>query len=365
MSYLSQPSRSPRRRRSGGRGLALAGLALAGLVAGAGLLAHRDPRSPARDEARNERPARAIAAAAPADIRWLDPRPYGTEAPTFVRAGPPIAGFRAAAAQTPVDEVATAAVTVAAVVAQPPPAARFADAVPLPVPRPAEFAAPRPTERLAERPVEQPRPSRRGRLAALPAPAEDPGFFEKLFGLAPAPSPGPALSYASVGTPSLGRSPSLGRLDPGPSAGGTAVYDITARTVTLPSGERLEAHSGLGDKMDDPRHVNVRMRGATPPGIYDLTERERLFHGVRAIRLNPVGGSAAIHGRDGLLAHTYMLGPRGDSNGCVSFRNYDRFLQAYLRGEVRRLVVVAGDSGLPRLAGDSPARGRASSDRDG
>ena len=73
-------------------------------------------------------------------------------------------------------------------------------------------------------------------------------------------------------------------------------------------------------------------------------ERERLFHGVRAIRLNPVGGSAAIHGRDGLLAHTYMLGPNGDSNGCVSLRDYDRFLQAYLRGEVRRLVVVAGSS---------------------
>ena len=91
----------------------------------------------------------------------------------------------------------------------------------------------------------------------------------------------------------------------------------------MPNGERLEAHSGLGDKLDDPRFVHVRMRGATPPGTYDLTERERLFHGVRALRLNPVGGSAAIHGRNGLLAHTYMLGPNGDSNGCVSFKNYD------------------------------------------
>jgi len=36
-----------------------------------------------------------------------------------------------------------------------------------------------------------------------------------------------------------------------------------------------------------------------------------------------------------------MLGPNGDSNGCVSFRNYDAFLQAYLRGEVKRLAVVA------------------------
>ena len=55
----------------------------------------------------------------------------------------------------------------------------------------------------------------------------------------------------------------------------------------LPSGRRLEAHSGFGDLMDNPRHVRVRMQGATPPNIYNLTLRERLFHGVRAIRLNP------------------------------------------------------------------------------
>jgi hypothetical protein len=55
-----------------------------------------------------------------------------------------------------------------------------------------------------------------------------------------------------------------------------------------------------------------------------------------------VGGPEAVHGRVGLLAHTYMLGASGASNGCVSFRDYDKFLQAYLRGEVQRLVVVAG-----------------------
>jgi hypothetical protein len=36
-----------------------------------------------------------------------------------------------------------------------------------------------------------------------------------------------------------------------------------------------------------------------------------------------------------------MLGPNGDSNGCVSFKDYDAFLQAYVRGEVKRLTVVA------------------------
>lgn len=126
----------------------------------------------------------------------------------------------------------------------------------------------------------------------------------------------------------------------------TAVYDISARTVYLPGGARLEAHSGLGEKMDDPRYIHVRMRGPTPPNVYTLTMREQLFHGVRAIRLNPVDGRK-MFGRDGMLAHTYMLGPNGQSNGCVSFRDYDKFLQAFLDGEVNRLVVVESLNGAP------------------
>jgi hypothetical protein len=109
----------------------------------------------------------------------------------------------------------------------------------------------------------------------------------------------------------------------------------------MPDGTKLEAHSGLGDMLDDPRHVRVKMRGATPPHVYDLTMREQLFHGVKALRLVPVGGEGEIFGRSGLLAHTYMLGPNGDSNGCVSFRNYDAFLKAYVNNKVKRLVVVA------------------------
>jgi len=119
----------------------------------------------------------------------------------------------------------------------------------------------------------------------------------------------------------------------------TAIYDITARTVYLPSGRRLEAHSGFGDLMDDPRHVHMRMQGATPPNVYNLTLRERLFHGVRAIRLSPVDGSR-MYGRAGILAHPYMLGANGQSNGCVSLSDYPEFLNAFLRGEVTRLVVV-------------------------
>jgi hypothetical protein len=121
----------------------------------------------------------------------------------------------------------------------------------------------------------------------------------------------------------------------------TAVYDISARKVYLPDGTELEAHSGLGSRMDDPSNVHVKMHGSTPPHVYDLTMREALFHGTEAIRMTPVGGSGRIFGRAGLLAHNYLLGPRGDSNGCVSFKDYDTFLQAFKKGHVKRMVVVA------------------------
>ena len=122
--------------------------------------------------------------------------------------------------------------------------------------------------------------------------------------------------------------------------GQTAVYDISAQAVYLPNGSKLEAHSGLGGLMDNPAHVDQRMVGATPPNVYDLKPREKLFHGVAALRMTPVGENE-MHGRTGLLVHSYMLGPNGDSNGCVSFRNYDAFLQAYSNGQIKRLAVVA------------------------
>jgi Protein of unknown function (DUF2778) len=141
--------------------------------------------------------------------------------------------------------------------------------------------------------------------------------------------------------------------------GRTAIYDITARTVYLPSGRRLEAHSGFGDLIDNPRYVHVRMQGATPPNVYSLTLRERLFHGVRAVRLNPVDDNR-MYGRAGILAHPYMLGANGQSNGCVSFSDYPEFLNAFLRGEVTRLVVVERLESPPGkfAAGQLPDRGR-------
>jgi hypothetical protein len=91
--------------------------------------------------------------------------------------------------------------------------------------------------------------------------------------------------------------------------------------------------------MDDARYVNLKGQGPTPPNTYKLVMREEPFHGVRAIRLVPVG-DGKMFGRDGLLAHSYMLGPNGESNGCVSFSDYPAFLDAYLKGEVDRLAVV-------------------------
>ena len=127
--------------------------------------------------------------------------------------------------------------------------------------------------------------------------------------------------------------------------GFTAVYDISARTVYLPNGKSLEAHSGMGNLRDDPEHVSVPKAGATPPAVYELKLRESLFHGVQALRMIPVAGSD-ISGRSGLLAHSFMLGPDGDSNGCVSIKDYDRFLKAFNDGEINRLVVVPSLSSI-------------------
>jgi hypothetical protein len=173
---------------------------------------------------------------------------------------------------------------------------------------------------------------------------------EKLWGKQS--SHGSLLAYASADasvTGSLGQNlgPDLGQ-NQNPALGGsapydrsTAVYDISAHTVYLPDGTKLEAHSGLGSELDDPHSARIRMRGVTPPHIYELKPREALFHGVPALRLNPIGGEEAIYGRSGLLAHTYMLGPNGDSNGCVSFKDYNAFLNAYRNQGIKRLAVVA------------------------
>jgi len=347
---------------------ALALTALGGLAV-AGMLQPQDRAAPAPVETAQvsgETEGAETVQAAPGALAWmLDPTPVlDTASRGFVPRTPQASAFRAppapepsapepapTLAALPADQAADAAPAVTPRPAAP--TARLALTVPLPVRRPDEFryeprmqtaraATPRIATASAARASTEPT-----RSVFSAAVTDNRNFLEKMFDLpgsapAPASASDKAMAYAGLDSGAVD-SAARRRVVPGPvSEPGVAVYDISAATVTLPSGEVLEAHSGLGVAQDNPDHVHVRMRGATPPGVYDLREREALFHGVRAIRLNPVGGSAAIHGRDGILAHTYMLGPSGASNGCVVFRNYTRFLQAYLSGQVRRLVVVPG-----------------------
>jgi hypothetical protein len=236
---------------------------------------------------------------------------------------------------------------------------------------PADQIAPLPPRRptLFTRQAPAPEPPTVARAEATPdvaAPepkaAPGPGVFEKLFGKSgaqPAKTPDATLAYAAAPPATEGVSSALaarGGMGSGGGFGGflrglnmssspatrfgdhVAVYDISARVVYLPDGTKLEAHSGLGTARDDPNSVNERMRGPTPPATYVLTPREEMFHGVAALRLTPV--DSTIYGRAGLLAHTYMLGPDGDSNGCVSFRDYEAFLRAFRSGLINKLVVV-------------------------
>lgn len=131
-----------------------------------------------------------------------------------------------------------------------------------------------------------------------------------------------------------------------PKAGrGVAVYDISAAKVYMPDGSVLEAHSGIGNMADNPKYANVKMKGPTPPHTYNLKMREKRFHGVEAIRMLPVDGRNK-HGRDGFLTHSYLLrGGRAESHGCVAFKDYKRFLNAFKQGKVRQLVVVPGNGG--------------------
>jgi hypothetical protein len=184
--------------------------------------------------------------------------------------------------------------------------------------------------------------AQRAKAAVMSITGERQSITDKLWGK-PTPS-GAMLAYASADagsvTGSLGnQSPALGGSPP--YERDTAVYDISAHMVYLPDGTKLEAHSGLGSKLDDPGSARIKMHGVTPPHVYELKPREALFHGVPALRLNPIGGEDAIYGRVGLLAHTYMLGPNGDSNGCVSFRDYNAFLDAYRNKGIRKLAVLA------------------------
>jgi hypothetical protein len=227
-----------------------------------------------------------------------------------------------------------------------------AERMPLPVPRPLDRmdVVKTAVARLAAK-ADMVRPSVTADIARIPAKPDvpDPEVTGSIMARrdppVPAP-PAPAIPMAPApAAPAVAEQragPRLAYADPKSlltPESHTAIYDIAAHTVYLPSGQRLEAHSGLGRLLDDPRYVAAKARGPTPPNVYHLTLRGEMFHGVRAIRLTPED-DRKMFGRDGILAHTYMLGPSGQSFGCVSFRNYPEFLNAFLRGEIDRLVVV-------------------------
>jgi hypothetical protein len=163
------------------------------------------------------------------------------------------------------------------------------------------------------------------------------------------------LAYARPDKPGIGAFKNLFNT---PKAGkGVAIYDISAAVVHMPDGSKLEAHSGIGKMADNPRYVHVKMNGPTPPNTYKLSMREKRFHGVEAVRMTPIGDQT-MHGRDGILAHSYLLrGGREESHGCVAFANYPKFLKAFKQGKVTHIVVVPSMSKMPKVRLASNGRG--------
>ncbi|WP_417685318.1 DUF2778 domain-containing protein [Roseibium sp.] len=199
-------------------------------------------------------------------------------------------------------------------------------------------------------------PEDRMAVASLttPVPASHP-LSKRQRGVAASPAPTMALGYAAAGDPTADDNSTYGGLSKIFSKGkvslpargsGIAVYDISAATVHMPDGTKLEAHSGIGKMLDNPKYVKVRNKGPTPPNIYNLRMRERRFHGVEAIRMLPVD-QAAMFGRDGMLTHTNLLRGRIGSHGCVAFKDYNKFLNAFKAGKVTKLIVVKEMADLP------------------
>nr|WP_292839580.1 tlde1 domain-containing protein [Mesorhizobium sp.] len=218
---------------------------------------------------------------------------------------------------------------------------------------------------FSELPDNIPLPIERPRLAAKPAaPVEEKATVskqpveEKAIASRPVPEEAPAkrsqtsrmVAFAKPENPTdsgglAGAFSNLFSPKPKRPRSGVAIYDISAAKVYMPDGSVLEAHSGIGNMADNPRYVDQKMRGPTPPDTYNLTMRESLFHGVEALRMTPVSGKVGYN-RSGILAHSYLLrGGRAESHGCVAFRDYSKFLKAFKQGKIRQLVVVPGSRG--------------------
>src|SRR5205085_8658235 len=149
----------------------------------------------------------------------------------LAQSGPRAAAFEHAAPATQIAKVEAEKVVPAPV----PLATDIAENVPLPARRPVELSRPP----AASRQVAQATP-------APTTPAETSSIFDKLFGTKTEQPKGPALAYANPEDGALRTSPGAASNAVAPAYDKfTAVYDISARTVYLPNGSKLEAHSGL------------------------------------------------------------------------------------------------------------------------
>ena len=239
------------------------------------------------------------------------------------------AGWLFNPAVMPIRPATVAAIPVPAPTSEP--TVETVSAVPLPMANPLfagrVMAGDEPEDTLTLAPLPPRKPAAPTEVASLPPPMEEDVTPEE----APAAAPAAPPATEQAAPKNELRYPAAGDK--------FAIYDIRAKKLYLPNGKKLEAHSGYGDKFDDIRHVRVKMLGPTPPNRYKLRMREALFHGTEAVRMTPVGDQP-MYGRNGFLLHPYLLGERGDSNGCVSVRDYDTFLAAFKKGDVEELVVV-------------------------
>ena len=231
--------------------------------------------------------------------------------------------------------------------------------------------------RAQRRRLPLPRPttarSSRSFLVSRRIPALGPGLRSAMRRRKPAPSAGappsvrrrnriprrrspPRLSESSAVGRSAGASSSsgrgfgfgslfgLGRSSVSPTALGydqyTAVYDLSAHTVYLPNGTKLEAHSGLGDRLDDPNHVNERMRGATPPHLYETRAAGGFVPRRAGLASKSHRRRRYFRPRRSTRPHLYAGPELGiPTAACRSRTTTD--LRAYQNGEIRKLAVVA------------------------
>ena len=174
--------------------------------------------------------------------------------------------------------------------------------------------------------------AQRAKAAVMSIGQDKPSMVEKLWGKEPA--HGALLAYASADASITGG------IEKSRTRCSAASHLTTSRprstssprkTVYLPDGTQLEAHSGLGSKMDDPRYSHVRMQGVTPPHIYDLTPRE-----------------AAVPRRAGAAAQS----DRRRGQDLRPRRSARAHLHARRHRPVQRLRVLQGLLRLPRCLQD-------------